>query len=772
MSQTIVLKPYQSNAVEELSSKVSALLKNPAKNKVCVFKSPTGSGKTLITAKFIENIVNNYSELDVCFLWVSIGKGDLHLQSKRTLDRIFDGSPYCALLENDFLGSRNEIDRNEVLVVNWEKIRSKNKETGEWKNRLMQAGEKVSFIEVLENTRLKRKIILIIDESHYGSDAARTKELREIISAEVTLEMSATPKIAITMEESARGTSAFVLIEPAEVIEAGMIKREIIINENLEQIQVDDISSQELILEAAYLKRELIKKSFERLDVQINPLCLIQLPNSEHGAAKREAVEEFFRHKGISEENGKLAVWFSDEKSDQLGDIAENTNPVEFLLFKQAIDTGWDCPRAHILVKLRDIQSFIFEVQTLGRILRMPEQKHYSIDDLNTGFVFTNLESIKVAREEHNPNIIKHLSSKRKDIYKPLKLRSYYRSRIDYGDITYSFQSVLEREFNEYFDIDDSATTIDVNKNFNLFKSQILTDVKNVDESIFSNVILNSTNFDISDEQIESSNRNQVDAKLSEIDIYDSFNALIAINLQGFAPKRSIPTVRHSIYVWIKRYIGMSLVGGGALDIQKIFLHPTNNEKLSLLIAKSIDAYRPIKQEELIAKIEETYYDWDVKPFETYNQHTSVEKPFKHNVYTPAFVAIDRSSPESYFEDYLESKGAVLLWWYKNGDSKRDYLGLKYQKDNVPRIFYPDYVIQLKSGKLIIGDTKGGQTAEDSLPKALVLEKYLNLLGKERASGGIFILDKANRWRVNTTPSKNFDLSDLTQWLYLDDLIV
>jgi hypothetical protein len=44
------------------------------------------------------------------------------------------------------------------------------------------------------------------------------------------------------------------------------------------------------------------------------------------------------------------------------------------------------------------------------------------------------------------------------------------------------------------------------------------------------------------------------------------------------------------------------------------------------------------------------------------------------------------------------------------------------------------------------------------------------LIGKEKAMGGIFILDKANRWRVNTSPAKSFDLSDLTQWLYLDDL--
>ena len=213
MTKNLVLKPYQSSAVEDLSEKITALLRHPAKNKVCIFKSPTGSGKTLITAKLIENLVNNFAEFDVCYLWVSIGKGDLHLQSKRKLDKVFDGSPYCALLENDFLGSRSEIERNEVLVVNWEKIRSKDGNTGEWRNRLMREGEKVSFIEVLENTRQKRQIILIIDESHYASDTALTMELRELISAEVTLEMSATPKLSISMEENARGTGAFVLIE-------------------------------------------------------------------------------------------------------------------------------------------------------------------------------------------------------------------------------------------------------------------------------------------------------------------------------------------------------------------------------------------------------------------------------------------------------------------------------------------------------------------------------------------------------------------------------
>ena len=48
-----------------------------------------------------------------------------------------------------------------------------------------------------------------------------------------------------------------------------------------------------------------------------------------------------------------------------------------------AIDTGWDCPRAQILLKFREVNSIVFEIQTVGRILRMPEAKHYTDEALN-----------------------------------------------------------------------------------------------------------------------------------------------------------------------------------------------------------------------------------------------------------------------------------------------------------------------------------------------------------------------------------------------------
>jgi type III restriction enzyme len=262
---TISSKEYQNTAIEQLVKSISNLIPNSAKNKVCVFQSPTGSGKTVMVAKFIENIIKELPEDDICFLWVSIGKGELHKQSKNSLDKIFDGFPNVNLLENEFFGSRTFIEQNEVVVVNWEKIRNKERATGEWKNKVMRTGETVNFIEVLENTKEKRKIILIIDESHYASDAQRTKELRDIINADVTLEMSATPKIQPTAQDMAKGIASFVYVDPKDVIQAGMIKKELIINENLSDLVNDEKTSQDIIIEASYNKRLELKEAYKPL---------------------------------------------------------------------------------------------------------------------------------------------------------------------------------------------------------------------------------------------------------------------------------------------------------------------------------------------------------------------------------------------------------------------------------------------------------------------------------------------------------------------------
>jgi len=74
----INLKKYQEEAIEELILKTKLLINKKIDAKTIIFQAPTGSGKTFMMSKYIENIVEELEEQDLCFLWVSIGKGELH----------------------------------------------------------------------------------------------------------------------------------------------------------------------------------------------------------------------------------------------------------------------------------------------------------------------------------------------------------------------------------------------------------------------------------------------------------------------------------------------------------------------------------------------------------------------------------------------------------------------------------------------------------------------------------------------------------------------
>jgi type III restriction enzyme len=771
---TIGLKEYQDKKVDELVKIFSDLLPMDAESKLCVFQSPTGSGKTVMVAKFIETLKNELVEEDFCFLWISIGKGELHKQSKKSLEKIFGEDPKVSLLENEYFGSRTFIERNEVVVANWEKLRTKDKATGEWKSKAMKNGEMTNFIEVLENTKKRRKIILIIDESHYASDTLRTNELRQIVNAEVTLEMSATPKLQPSQMDIARKISYFVFVEPKDVIAEGMIKKEIIINEALDKLVDDEKTSQDIIIESAYNKRLELKQAFADTGVNINPLCLIQLPNSEAGETKKEIVAQFLNSKGITENNGKLAVWLSEDKSDGLDEISDFNSEVEFLIFKQAIDTGWDCPRAHILVKLREQGSYTFEVQTVGRILRMPEQIHYDNEALNRGYIYTNLQSITVAKEEYNPNIIKHLKAIRKPIYKPLKLQSYYKSRLDFGDITSSFIITVESVFCNYFGMELNPTLINTAENCQkiIDKFMVITP-EPYDEKIIIDEIIDNTKFDeLEDKDFETFVK-RAKLRLANNDLYDVFNVIIRQNLNGFAPKRSTPTVRGCVYQWFRKYLGIDYnAPNGMINIQNLFLHPNNIATYSRLLNEATEVYKPAKRQEVKDKIEEKEYVWEVKFEEFYNEHIDELIDSKLNIYDKCYLLKNRSNPEKEFEKYLENKTKKIDWWFKNGYNKQDFFGIRYEENEFPKTFYPDYIIELKNGHTLIVDTKAGNTALEAKSRAEALFQYIvteNSKGK-KLIGGILV-QQGDHWKINLNETYLYDKNDLTTWTFLDDLV-
>ncbi|MBU2028574.1 DEAD/DEAH box helicase family protein, partial [Patescibacteria group bacterium] len=418
MRQNIFLKHFQEKAVNQLVETAKSFLTVEEIGQKIIFQSPTGSGKTIMMANTIVQLIEECKteiKTDVAFLWLSIGKGELHLQSMATLKKVFDVFPTVSLIDNEFAGNREWIRSYEVAIGNWEKLRIK--KDGEWKNVIMKDGEKFNFRQVLSTTREKRKLILIIDESHVGKSTERTRELLEEIQADLIIEMSATPSIEATLEDYQKGywqsapvdeNSNFVLpaahtrgahicIDPQMVIDEGLIKKELLINPQIDEIKDSETDSQEVVLEMAHKKRLELKKLFEAEKLNINPLVLVQIPTAEAGEDKIKAVKKFLADRNITERinghgNGKLAIWLTEWKSETLDWVSEPDNEIEFLIFKQAIDTGWDCPRAHILVKFRESHSETFEIQTVGRILRMPEHKHYASEDLNIGYIYTNVQ--------------------------------------------------------------------------------------------------------------------------------------------------------------------------------------------------------------------------------------------------------------------------------------------------------------------------------------------------------------------------------------------
>ena len=414
----IEFKNYQEKAIVKLKQEVNDLLETDD-NKICIFKAPTGSGKTLMVAEFLKRLID--SRIDgrkFSFVWIAVNK--LHDQSRNSLKKYYDQFGVglkCSYFED--LDDR-KIAENEILFLNWASINKK-------ENIYVRANERDSNLSnIIARTKDEgRIIILIIDESHRNAETEKSKELIEEIGPKITIEVSATPQL--------KGVFRGVEVELKEVKEEGMIKKEIVINPGFETFRLDkklaDKTADEIVVEAGLKKRKELTKLYTEEGSNVNPLMLIQIPDSRAGLDKKDSVIQLLGKYGITTENGKLAIYLSEKDNKiNLENIEKDENEVEVMIFKQAIAVGWDCPRAAILVLFREWKSMVFSIQTIGRIMRMPEHHHYKNLELNIGYVFTSLSDIGIA-EDIAKEYITVFEGKRREGYKNIDLQSYHSKR-------------------------------------------------------------------------------------------------------------------------------------------------------------------------------------------------------------------------------------------------------------------------------------------------------------------------------------------------------
>ncbi|HPC37289.1 MAG TPA: DEAD/DEAH box helicase family protein [Candidatus Paceibacterota bacterium] len=736
------LKIYQENAIDELLTKAKRLLGYSGSKKL-VFKSPTGSGKTIMMAEFLKQLVDDREvRQSLGFIWTA--PRQLHIQSREKLENYFETSRAlkCSYFED--LDDR-KISENEILFFNWESINRAD-------NVYIRDNEQdFNLSKVLERTKEDgREIILIIDEAHHHATTEISHGLIQMIGPKLTIEVTATPATITDEDEK-------VFVQLDDVKKEGMIKKAVILNDDFDnfltqgKIQTQKLSggSEELVIDAAMKKRQELVKEFQKEGVNVNPLVLIQLPDRKTSLEDRirERVESILKNKyKISTEKGnnKLAIWLSGEHVNK-ENVERQDSEVEVLIFKQAIALGWDCPRAQILVLFRQWHSPIFSIQTVGRIMRMPEpdKGHYGNEILNYGYVYTNLDNIEI-QEDIAKDYITIYTSKRSFDPKLSLLSCYPKRHREKTRLSPLFIEIFLKQAKEY----NLKKQIDIKaKKFDL---KIISDYKAEDVDALAGAKI------IGDKEI----------KASGFDMQKLFDFFVRNNLTPFYPEdRSVGRVKESIYKFFEQELKM-WYGDVWEEIVQIVLSDKNSQHFVNVINKAKEKYQMevVKRESEMVDVE----NWNIPESLPYGREYS-EVSVKKSIMQP-FFSDGKWKPETAFIDFLE-KSEKVEWWFKNGDRDATFFAVRYNNGE-EKPFYVDFIVKLKDGRIGLFDTKAGFTKQIAGPKIDGLYKYIQNENKKGKNlfGGIVTNTERNyrgRWVYFDKTSKELK-NDFSNWKDLE----
>lgn len=367
LMQGINLFDFQNEAVNFLLDTAS----DPDTKQTVIVKAPTGSGKTVILIDFIDKYLNLVNP-NTAFIWFCPGKGDLEMQSKDKMDKYLPSKKISTIHDSLLDG----FESGTTSFINWELVTKKG-------NRAISDTERKNLFErVAEAHRKGIEFIVIIDEEHQNN-TSKADTIIECFAAKKIVRVSATAKQNKLAE--------WYEIDELDVINSGLITKALYINEEVDsEVNIDN--EDEYLLTLADNKRKSIAEAYTKIGQGIRPLVIIQFPNSSDQRIER--VEKTLADMGYTYDNKMVAIWMSDRKKNIDGITEHNAFPV-FMFMKQAISTGWDCPRAKILVKLRENSDKDFEIQTIGRLRRMPQAKHYENDLLDFCYLYTFDENYK-----------------------------------------------------------------------------------------------------------------------------------------------------------------------------------------------------------------------------------------------------------------------------------------------------------------------------------------------------------------------------------------
>ena len=775
---------YQQDAISELTDKTVKLLNLGGSRRKIVFEAPTGAGKTVMTCQTLANIVDELrtrgdSRFKECaFIWFAPRK--LHLQSYMSLKGAFGETRKLTPVMFDELDQSEGIQPGEILFVNWESV---NKD----KNIMVRDSESsASIYEITRRTQeeLGLPIVAVIDEEHmfWSNNADKTRQVLERINPAVELRISATPKTT--------HPDALCKVQRGDVIAAEMIKKEVVLNPDIDvNASEDEIALNERLIKAALEKRNQIAEAYKAEGVNINPLLLIQLPNDKKESMTTEdekvaeQVKTYLKYMcDITEENGKLAVWLSNEKSN-LDGLENPTNLAQVLLFKEAIALGWDCPRAAVLLIFRKLSSDQFTIQTVGRILRMPEQKHYPNELLNVGYVYTDIakDKINIVTADAGYILNDTITAHRRANLCNVSLKAVYSERpnIERNYLGPDFRKVLYDEATNFWKLEQGAglfsiaelaamrgeddeyqplpetDDLTINENRRRVQNSIRLDVKTINIEIPKDVHFQN------EVQTLTVERAKFARTTGEID--DVFIAYIDGKGGQFERKGRTDKIASFLTELIADFFGIY-----ETDAKKVVLYHENRPKFDRLLETALEKYarkRQIAAAKAAATRVYKEHDWEVPEERVYDAETNHVAPAENHALLPFIQLNAASNPEKEFVKFLEANSQYIDWWYKNGDSGKANYAIEYHKGQggEKALFYVDFVIRMKNGHIYLFDTKSAGSDIFAADKHNALLEYIkeNSTAEQPLAGGV-ILQRGSNWLYSPLPIEN--TTDTLNW--------
>lgn len=726
---------FQEKAVDflvDVTSKVNS-------KRIVTLKAPTGAGKTVILIDYIDEYLNKVSS-KTAFIWLSPGKGDLEEQSRAKMKNLLPSRK----TQNLFDALLNGFSEGSTTFINWELVTKRG-------NTSIRDGERKNlFDQIAVANRNNIDFIIVIDEEH-TNNTSKAKTIIDAFAAKYIIRTSATT--------AKNNNHEYYEIDETEVINEGLITKALYVNEGLED-NIEITNDFEILINLADEKRKAIFESYQSLGKNIRPLVLIQFPNGQPETI--EAVEKKLESLGYTYDNGLVSKWMSEDRSDLPENLTANDGTPVFLLMKQAISTGWDCPRAKILIKLREGMNEDFEVQTIGRIRRMPEAMHYDIDVLDYCYVYTFDEKYK---EGLLNQVDKAYEIRRLFIKEKCKTFSLEKENRDLD-----FHGVGEREvLNKIYDY--------YVKNYNLNNSSIDNEILLKEKDYkFGNVIfgkvlqgefVNTKSIMVSESYLTT--QKKVNTSSHSLELLHAVDSLKSImGMQTYKIKAILERLFSNKIRSTKKLLNLGKEEFYAFVINNISQIKEDFRNVTALMSE---------QSSLIVSPKKSNFYIPHQDFFKYDPTVKNEVEYLSNAfekYSSGYVTSQvRSNSEQLFERYCEDNPKVD-WVYKNGDSGQQYLSIVYI-DNLQQkqwLFYPDYIVRMKDDSIWILETKGGEYKGQSKNIDKQIANKFEAFKRYADEVGInwgFVRDLDNQLYINNSTFVESMLDE--SWILLDEVL-